>query len=137
MPTCHDPFSSTLLSSLLVEECFFLNDTSSSRDLWLRMNWVSLEEISFISLYKSKVLPIKSLHFDDDIKFEVAGWAEQENWLPVLIVLADWGAHLIYKHKQPTVNVILHTNVANTRYSTNSTKLGSFRMNKGFLGNLS
>ena len=42
MPVWHDTL--TLLSWLLVDECFFLKETSSSRALWLRMNWVSLRQ---------------------------------------------------------------------------------------------
>ena len=114
-----------------MDECFFLKDTSSSRDLWLRINWVSLEEIHISFFYwqevnltgKCHILwekanknqiqsqptyqipiiikisthpPIKSLHFDDDVKLEVTRGTEQEHRFPMLIILAHRGAHLIY-----------------------------------------
>ena len=51
-----------------------------------------------IRLYKASpqaISPRKSLHFDNYIKIEMTGWAEQENWLPVFVVLVDRSLHEI------------------------------------------
>ena len=48
-----------------------------------------------IQITQIQITPVKSLHLDDNIKLEVARRAKQKHWLPMLIVLAHWGPHLL------------------------------------------
>ena len=78
-------------------------------------------------------IPIKGLNLDEHVGLEVTRGAEEEHWPPVLVVFTHRGAHLF---RYLRYFLILEIFLYHTRYSTNSTKLGSLRMNRGFFGNL-